>query len=120
MMAHCAWSSDGGWVVMRCSQRPGAVIRANSDPRCLAANRMISYETPAITGSNTMRMPNLAQNVVTGNTADTAMYTMIEISITVIRKLVPQRGWNVEYFCTDGVFSGSPFSNAYTVLCSAP
>ena len=33
-----------------------------------------------------------AQNVVTG-TPDTSMYTMIEISITVIRKLVPQRGW---------------------------
>ena len=58
-----------GCVVMRCSHRPGAVISANSDPRCLAAKRMISYETPAITGSSTMRMPNLAQNVVTGNTA---------------------------------------------------
>ena len=58
---------------MRCSQRPGAVISANSDPRCLAAKRMISYETPAITGSSTMRMANFAQNVVTGNTADTRM-----------------------------------------------
>ena len=43
---------------------------------------------------------------------DTRMYTMIEISITVIRKLVPQRGWNVEYFCTAAVSSGSPFSKA--------
>ena len=40
--------------------------------------------------------------------------------ITVIRKLVPQRGWKVEYFCTVAVSSGSPFSNANTVLCSAP
>src|SRR6185437_3012126 len=92
MMAHSAWASDGGWVVMRCSQRPGAVIRANSDPRCLAAKRMISYETPAITGSSAIRTANLAQKVVTGNAADTRMYTMIEISITVMRKLVPQRG----------------------------
>src|SRR6266851_9766200 len=102
-MAHCACSSEGGLVVMRWSQRPGAVISANSDPRCLAAKRMISYDTPAITGSSAIRIPNLAQNVVTGNTADTTMYTIIEISITVIRKLVPQRGWKVEYFWTDAV-----------------
>src|SRR5580704_19743493 len=111
-MAHSACSSDGGWVVMRCSQRPGAVISANSDPRCLAANRIISYETPAITGSRTIRTANLAQNVVIGNTAETRMYTTIEMIITVIRKLVPQRGWYVEYFCTEAVSSGSPFSKA--------
>src|SRR5208283_4041582 len=63
VMAHCAISSEGGWVVMRCSQRPGAVIRAKSEPRCLAAKRMISYETPAITGSNTIRDANRAQKV---------------------------------------------------------
>ena len=44
---------------MRCSQRPGAVISANSDPRCLAAKRIISYETPAITGSSAMRTREL-------------------------------------------------------------
>ena len=31
--------------------------------------------------------------------------TKIEMFITVIRKLVPQRGWNVEYFCTAAVSS---------------
>src|SRR5260370_33202 len=40
--------------------------------------------------------------------------------MTVIRKLVPHLGWNVEYFCTEAVVKGSPFSNANTVLCSAP
>src|SRR3954471_22985829 len=101
---------------MRWSQSPGAVIMANSEPRCLAAKRMISYDTPAITGSRTMRNPKRAQNVVTGN----SMYTKMLISITVIKKLVPQRGWNVEYFCTAPGLSGSFDSNANTVLCSAP
>src|SRR5579864_1502605 len=65
-MAHSACSSDGGCVVIRCSHSPGAVITANSDFRCLAAKRIISYETPVITGSNAMRTANRAQNVVTG------------------------------------------------------
>ena len=42
------------------------------------------------------------------------------ISITVIRKLVPQRGWNVVYACAFFTVSGSLFSKAKTVLCSAP
>ena len=41
-MAHSTWSSAGGCVVMRCSHRPGAVMRAKSEPRCLAAKRIIS------------------------------------------------------------------------------
>ena len=41
-MAHSTWPSSGGWVVMRCSHRPGAVISANSEPRLRAAKRMIS------------------------------------------------------------------------------
>src|SRR5260370_33204 len=40
--------------------------------------------------------------------------------MSVIRKLVPHLGWNVEYFCTEAVVKGSPFSNANTGLCSAP
>ena len=35
----------------------------------------------------------VAPNAVMGNTAETRMYTTIEMIITVIRKLVPQRGW---------------------------
>src|SRR6266700_4356169 len=115
-MAHSACSSEGGLVVTRCSHKPGAVITANNEPLCLAANRIISYETPVITGNSAMRIANRAKNVCTG----TSMYTKIEIIITVIRKLVPQRGWNVGYFCTADVLSGSPFSKAKTVLCSAP
>ena len=41
-MAHSTWVSSGGWVVMRCSQRPGAVIMAKSEERLRAAKRMIS------------------------------------------------------------------------------
>src|SRR5579872_6171887 len=93
-MAHTAWSSVGGWVVTRCSHRPGAVMIANSDLRRLAAKRMISYATPVITGSNAIRNAKRAQNVVTGK----SMYTKMEMIITVMRKLVPQRGWNVGYF----------------------
>jgi hypothetical protein len=42
----------------------------------------------AISGSSAIRMPNRDQKVCTG----IAMYTSIEMIITVIRKLVPQRG----------------------------
>ena len=44
----------------------------------------------------------------------------MEMIITVIRKLVPQRGWNVENFCAVVTDMGSPDSKANTVLCSAP
>jgi len=43
----------------------------------------------AISGSKAMRIPKRAQNVCTG----IAIYTNMEIIITVIKKLVPQRGW---------------------------
>jgi len=44
----------------------------------------------------------------------------MEISISVIKKLVPQRGWNVGKLCACSTVTGWPDSKAKTVLCSAP
>ncbi len=65
-MAVSTWSSAGGWVVIRCNHSPGLVSTANSDEPCLAAKRISSYDTPAITGSSAMRKPKRAQKVVAG------------------------------------------------------
>src|SRR5687767_9659332 len=51
------WSSDGSRVVRFCSQIPGSVINLKIAPDSfLPAARMISYETPAISGIIAIRV----------------------------------------------------------------
>ena len=56
-------------VVIRWVHRPGLVIRANNERPCLAEKRIISYETEAMTGNSSTRMPKRGQNLVTGMAA---------------------------------------------------
>src|ERR1035438_8044512 len=65
-MAVSTWSSAGGWVVMRCNHSPGLVSTANKDEPCLAAKRINSYDSPAMTGNSAMRKAKRAQKVVAG------------------------------------------------------
>ena len=44
----------------------------------------------------------------------------MEITITTIRKLVPQRGWKVVNCCAFSTVTGLPDSKLKTTLCSAP
>src|SRR6185503_11409922 len=88
-MATSSWPSSGSCVVMFCSQTPGRVISLKNQPLSFRADsRIISYESPATSGTNarrTKKFYTIESNVTTEKSA-------IDTSITTIRKLVPQRG----------------------------
>src|SRR5208337_3354156 len=62
------------------------------------------------------RLMNLAANPSNGISA----YTGTATNISIIRKLVPQRGWKVVNRCARSTVTGSPDSKLKTTLCSAP
>src|SRR2546430_2446038 len=70
--------------------------------RWRAEKRITSYASPAMSGIRTTRAPNLiAKCALDGISEKTA----IEIAITKRRKLVPQRGWSVDFFRAFSTFS---------------
>ena len=70
------------------------------------AHLMTSNESPAISGTPTMREATSQYQAGRPSGANTKMATIITIS----RKLVPQRGCRREYFCAFSGVSGSPAS----------
>ena len=81
-----------------------------------ATRRIYSYETDANSGSRMMRDANLIQMGSGPNSEN----TMMEITTSVNRKEVPQRGCSMEYLLTFSGVSSAFASKALMVLCSAP
>ena len=70
-----------------------------------------------MSGISTTRAANFTANGIVDGTSEK---TKIEIAITKSRKLVPQRGWSVDFVRAFSTVRSSFASNVYTVLCSAP
>ena len=94
-------------MVIRCSQRPGAIsalITGASGNR--APRRSASYAIPAISGIAMIREPIRHQIPGVPNNAN----TKIVMIITMIRKFVPHRTCTVEKRSTRSGSSGSSCS----------
>src|SRR6266550_1449693 len=109
--------ASGRRVVMPCSRRPGATSkRMSGDRSCAAPRRSASYEIDA-TGTTSKRRTMRSMNRLTrGRNAKIT----IDTTTTSSRKAVPQRGCAVGYGSMRSGVSGSPCSNAWIVMCSAP
>src|SRR5262252_4567666 len=92
------------------------MIDSSICPRLRADARIISYDMPAITGINAMRVTKFS----TSESNFTTENETIATSITTIKKLVPQRGCCRRLRRAFSTVSGSPASQVYTTLCSAP
>ena len=116
----CATSScpvSGSRVVSPCSHKPGATTsRPSQVCRCLSDSLIISYERPAITGTNARRISRSARESGRPRNRKTATLT----SITMSRKLVPQRGCRRLYALASSGSSLPVLSYAKIDLCSAP
>ena len=82
----------------------------------LPASLINSNDTPAITGISTRRSNNC-------NGFESTLINIknkILISITISKKLVPQRLWSFELLRTFSTFNSMPCSMQFMHLCSAP
>ena len=105
--------TSGFSVVIRCSHRPGAVISANSEPRCLAAKR-----------NNIVRDARDQRQERDSVRSRTRMHPDRHIHDHRDDHHRHQEAGSAsrvigQYFCTFAVSSGSPFSNANTLLLGA-
>src|SRR5438094_246728 len=109
--------ASGRRVVIRCSSRPGATIARMSGERSWAApKRSTSYEIEATGTTRTSRTIRSNATLTRGRNAKRTIAT----KTTNRRKAVPQRGCAVGYGSIRSGTSGSPCSNAWIVMCSAP
>ena len=67
-MATAVCSSDGGLVVMRCSQSPGAVSVASNGRGAWRRSGSVRSSSPAISGSSAMRREQFRQKASNGTT----------------------------------------------------
>src|SRR5437773_1858941 len=109
--------SSGRRVVIPCSRRPGATSRRMSGDRsCDAPRRSASYEIDATGTTSKRRTTRSTSRLTRGRNAKIT----IDTTTTSRRNAVPQRGWAVGYGSIRSGVSGSPCSNAWIVMCSAP
>src|SRR5256714_2837271 len=109
--------ASGRRVVTRCSRRPGATSRRmTGDRSCAAPSRSASYEIDATGMTSARRTTRSTSRLTRGRKAKIA----IETTTTSSRNAVPQRGCAVGYGSMRAGVSGSPCSNAWIVMCSAP
>ena len=115
-MATSAISGSGSLVVRCCSISPGLLNSATILLSLFPARRMISYDTPAMTGIRSRR-------ITTRSTGEDTRINRKKIILTIMtnsKKLVPQRLCSLELFITFSTFSSSPCSTQLIHLCSAP
>src|SRR5438034_5238401 len=109
--------ASGLRVVTRCSRSPGATRRRmNRERSCAAPRRSASYEIDATGMTSARRTSRSTSRLTRGRNAK----IRIEITTTSRRNAVPQRGCAVGYGSMRSGTSGSPCSNAWIVMCSAP
>src|SRR5207253_3037057 len=109
--------SSGRRVVIPCSRRPGATSRRmRGDRSCDAPRRSASYEIDATGTTSKRRTTRSTSRLTRGRNAKIT----IDTTTTSRRNAVPQRGWAVGYGSIRSGVSGSPCSNAWIVMCSAP
>ena len=108
--------SSGSLVVRFCIHSPGLLKRLTTGLSLRPASRKNSYETPAMTGTKIMRLTMRSHTLSTRTTMKNRML----ISITMIRKLVPQRLCCLELSRTWSTVSVMPCSMQLMHLCSAP
>src|SRR2546422_3610191 len=109
--------ASGRRVVTRCRTSPGATSRRmTGDRSCAAPSRSASYEMEATGITSRSRTTRSTMRFTRGRNAKIA----IAMTTTRSRNAVPQRGWAVGYGSMRAGTSGSPCSNAWIVICSAP
>src|SRR5438105_883975 len=109
--------ASGRLVVMPCKSRPGMTNKRMSGDRSWAApRRSASYEIDATGITSARRTTRSTSRLTRGRNAKIT----IDTTTTRSRNAVPQRGCAVGYGSMRSGVSGSPCSNAWIVMCSAP